>query len=197
MLFLLLEALAAQTCSSSITYNTSLEATQLATNSLVFIISAPGNCLQTIADLPKSPNKNMAALWIRAAFHSAGTWQPQNSSLPGGAEGSIMSFLDNNEENMGLSDSISPKFQQNPSIKMSNADLVALAGQITVTHCGGPQMDFYPGRIDTEGIKISPVGRVPPGDSTLASFRPRAAEMEWTNEDIVALVSGSHTMGYD
>jgi hypothetical protein len=50
----------------------SIEASQLAANSFVFILSAPQNCLQALADLPTSVSKNMAALWIRAVFHDAG-----------------------------------------------------------------------------------------------------------------------------
>ena len=55
------------------TQTLSLEKAQLAVNSFIFILSAPANCLETLADLPRSTSKNMAALWIRAVFHEAGT----------------------------------------------------------------------------------------------------------------------------
>ncbi|KAJ3334885.1 hypothetical protein HDU91_002468 [Kappamyces sp. JEL0680] len=137
----------------------------------------------------------MAAMWIRAAFHSAGTWEPDNKGSEGGAEGSIMKFLNNTAENKGLGDSIAGKFQQNPSVVMSNADMITLAAHVSVSHCGGPAMDFQSGRVDAASNFISPVGRLPPANASLASLKPRFKEMGWTNEDIVALVSGSHTMG--
>jgi L-ascorbate peroxidase len=169
----------------------SLEASQLAANSFVFIIAAPGNCLAALSDLPRSVSKNMAALWIRAAFHDAGTWDPTDRS--GGADSSLLSFLDD-PENAGLSDSVAPKFMQNPRVNMTRSDMIALAGQISVSHCGGPNMTFEAGRQDAR-IPVSPRGRIPPGDAKLADFKARFRLMGWTNEDIVALVTGSHTMG--
>ena len=168
----------------------SIEATQNAANSFTFILAAPSNCLQTLNDLPQSSvSKNMAAMWIRATFHDAGTWDGKS----GGADASLLSFLDY-EENAGLAPSIAPKFMQNPQVKMSKADMIALAGQISISHCGGPNMTFRAGRLDTTK-PTSPINRIPVGNSTLAAFRPRLAAMGWTNEDIVVLITGSHTMG--
>jgi hypothetical protein len=48
------------------TFIGSTDASQAAVRSLMFILQAPNNCLETHADLPKSVSKNMAALWIRA-----------------------------------------------------------------------------------------------------------------------------------
>jgi hypothetical protein len=170
----------------------SQEASQLAVNSFQFILAAPKNCLETLADLPRGASKNMAALWIRAAFHDAGTWDPQ-ASLPGGADASLLSFL-NATENIGLEESIAPKFMQNPRVNMSRADMIALAGQVSITHCGGPNFPFQPGRADAV-IPVSPAGRVPDGAMRLANAKPMFQRMGWTNEDIVVLVTGSHTMG--
>jgi L-ascorbate peroxidase len=167
-----------------------LEASQLAANSFTFILAAPSNCLQTLNDLPpSSASKNMAAMWIRAAFHDAGTWDGSS----GGADNSLLSFL-NEEENAGLSPSIAPKFMQNSAVQMTKADMIALAGQISVTHCGGPSMPFRAGRVDTT-LPTSPLNRIPLGNSSLAAFKPRLAAMGWTDEDLVVLVTGSHTMG--
>lgn len=100
-------------------------------------------------------------------------------------------------DNLGLAESIAPRFQQNPNVEMTKADQIGLAGLVSVRHCGGPSMPFSPGRADAVAGKITPpFGRVPLGNATLASFKERAAAMGWTNEDIVALVTGSHTMGY-
>ena len=165
----------------------SIESSQAAIKSFEFILAAPRNCLETIADLPNAPSKNMAALWIRAAFHDAGTFPVA------GADASLMHHL-KDPVNAGLEESIAPKFQQNRNVNMSNADSIALAAQVSVTHCGGPKFPFKAGRVDTTK-PTSPKGLIPNGLMTLDQFRPRFAEMGWTNEDIVALVTGSHTMG--
>lgn len=68
----------------------SLEASQLAVNSFVFILAAPRNCLEALSDLPTSVSKNMAALWIRAVFHDAGTWDPANSAQKGKSKTSYL-----------------------------------------------------------------------------------------------------------
>jgi hypothetical protein len=171
----------------------SIEASQLAVNSFQFILAAPKNCLETLADLPRGASKNMAALWIRAAFHDAGSWHP-SAALPGGADASLLSFL-NEPENSGLEESVAPKFMQNPRVNMSRADMIALAGQVSVSHCGGPRFQFRPGRVDAT-VPVSPTGRIPDGAMRLAQAKPMFDRMGWTNEDIVVLVTGSHTMGY-
>jgi catalase (peroxidase I) len=170
----------------------SVEATQAAAKNLQFIINAPRNCLEAIADLPNSVSKNMAALWIRAAFHDGGTFAPGTAN-PGGLDSSVLSFL-NVSENAGLADSMATNFVRDPNITMTKADKIALGAQVAVTHCGGPSMPFRSGRKDAV-VPVSPVGRLPSGNDTLESTRKIFQRMGWTNEDIVVLVTGSHTMG--
>lgn len=170
----------------------SIEASQAAVESLQFIINAPGNCLAAVADLPNSVSKNMAALWIRAAFHDAGTWSPGKEN-PAGLDGSLKSFLDV-PENAGIRDSLATSFVRNPNITISDADKIALAAHVSVTHCGGPSFPFRAGRIDTT-TPTSPIGLIPSGELGLEDVRSHFLRMGWTNEDIVVLVTGSHTMG--
>jgi catalase (peroxidase I) len=105
-----------------------------------------------------------------------------------------MSFLDA-QENTGITDSIAPKWVQNARVAMTQSDKIALAAQVAMTHCGGPKMAFRAGRQDTR-TPTSPTGLIPAGNATLEQLRPSFTRMGWTNEDIVALVTGSHTMGY-
>jgi catalase (peroxidase I) len=170
----------------------STEASQAAIKSFEFIIRAPGNCLQTLADLPTSVSKNMAALWLRAVFHDAGTFDPKRSR-PGGLDASLLHFL-GAPENAGLEQSIAPRFMQNRMVNMTKADMIALAAQVSVTHCGGPRFAFHAGRADAT-VPTSPSGLIPSGNATLDQLRPHFARMGWSNEDIVALVTGSHTLG--
>ena len=166
-----------------------LEESQSVSDALEFIIKAPRNCLEAIADMKDSKNKNIAALWLRAAFHDAGTWNQEFKSA--GADASLANFL-NVPENAGFGNSLAPRFHSVP--KFSKADSIALAAQVSVTHCGGPKINFRGGRVDAT-VPTSPVGLIPNGTMGLAEVRPIFARMGWTNEDIVALVTGSHSMG--
>jgi hypothetical protein len=83
---------------------------------------------------------------------------------------------------------------QNPKVNMSKADMIALAGQVSITHCGGLNFPFRAGRQDAS-THTSPVGRLPSGNIRLPEARPIFERMGWNNEDIVVLVTGSHTMG--
>ena len=166
-----------------------LAESQAASDAFEFIIAAPRNCLEAIADMKDSKNKNIAALWLRAAFHDAGTWNAETRTA--GADASLTKFL-NAPENAGFGNSLAPRFQSNSLF--SDADSIALAAQVSVTHCGGPAMNFKGGRINA-AVPTSPVGLIPNGTMTLEQTRPMFQRMGWTNEDIVALVTGSHSMG--
>nr|KAJ3410578.1 L-ascorbate peroxidase 3 [Polyrhizophydium stewartii] len=185
--------LVAPAAAQSVSVLGSREAAQAAADQLVFFLQAPGNCLQVNSDLPASaPSKNLAALWIRAVFHDAGTWVPTGSPT-GGANAGIMSFL-NQTENGGIADSIAPKFQQNTKVSISKADAIALGGVVSVAHCGGPSITYSPGRVDTT-TPANPTGRLPSATEAFDSVLTKLRRMGWSNEDIVALVTGSHTMG--
>lgn len=168
---------------------------QAAADMLIFFLQNPGNCLQVHSDIPpEAPSHNMAALWIRGAFHDAGTYDPSNSSDVGGADGSVMDFLEL-PENGGLGPAMAPRFQQKPQIHLSDPDLIALAAQVSVSHCGGPNITtFAPGRVKADN-PTNPVGRLPEGDEDFATAKKKLLRMGWTNLDIVALVTGSHSMG--
>jgi L-ascorbate peroxidase len=171
----------------------SLEEAQKAADGLVFLLRAPGNCLEVIPVLPPNPpSKNMAALWIRGSFHDSGAFDIMNITHPG-SDASVLSFLDL-PMNAGLPESIATRFKRNINANISNSDLIALAGQVSVTHCGGPNFKFYPGRVDTT-TPVSPEGRVPEGNETFDSIVSKLRRVGFTNEDIVALVTGSHSMG--
>ena len=117
---------------------------QTAANGLVFLLQAPGNCFEVHADMPpNAPSKNMAALWIRSVFHDAGTFDPTGNPQ-GGLDGSSVQFL-NTTENAGLAEAMVTRFSPNLKVNMSVADLIAIGGLVSVTHCGGPTIPFQPG----------------------------------------------------
>ncbi|KAI8901267.1 heme peroxidase [Globomyces pollinis-pini] len=174
--------------------NSKFKSTQSLADSLVEHISIPGGCNQDPSHMPEdAPSVNLAALWIRGSFHDAGLWDPLNETYPFG-DGSTPFFLEN-KENFGLGASIATQFVPPTFYNHSRSDIIALAGHLTVTHCGGPAMPFRVGREDV-ATPVGPEGRIP-DDSTdsYSKMKARLQQLGFNNEDIVVLVTGSHSMG--
>lgn len=152
----------------------SREASQAAADTFLELLKPLNGCLEAPAALPNSESKNLAALWLRAAFHAAGTWKPQDGAK-GGLDNSLVSFA-NDSANFGLDDALPHKFIKNPSIQMSQADMIALAGTVSVGHCGGPRIKFNPGRLDTNQ-PAGPGDRLPMVFSSYANIKARLYEM--------------------
>jgi catalase (peroxidase I) len=175
-----------------------LDVLKSAVNQFQFIFQSALQCIEggKSENFPQSQNnKNIAALWIRAVFHDGGTWSPGTDN-PAGLDSSILSFL-KEPDNAGLDASMAPNTLKHSPIAKSitNSDKIALAAQVAVSVCGGPRFGFKSGRRDARNA-TSPHGLIPPGNSTLVQALPHFKRMGWNNEDIVALVTGSHTMGY-
>ncbi|KAI8903030.1 heme peroxidase [Gorgonomyces haynaldii] len=151
-------------------------------DSLVEHISIENGCAADLVHLPENAlSKNLAALWIRAAFHD------------NIAPGSLPLFLQD-PANLGIGDSIVTKFVSQKAFNLSRSDVIALAGQLTVAHCGGPNIAFSAGRLDA--TPIAPGAFLP--DDALDSYQTmkhKLVRMGFSNEDIVVLVMGSHSMG--
>ncbi|ORY50498.1 heme peroxidase [Rhizoclosmatium globosum] len=137
---------------------------------------------------------NLAALWLRAAFHDVGKYNPSTSAPVAGL---LPTFL-NEKENDGIGLSIATHFASKYKFNYSSADFIAIAGQVTVTHCGGPSFNFSVGRVDApSGTKFSSLPNLLPDDEldSYQVIKQKLYRLGLNNEDIVALVSGSHTMG--
>lgn len=178
-------------------FSTSQDDVQKAANGLTFILQAPGNCMNNTADLPiSSPSSNMAALWLRALFHDAGTFDKNTKN--GGLDSSLMAFL-NLTVNIGLKESLSTRFIPNINAKISNSDAIALGALVTVEHCGGPSnINFSFGRLDytnSSSGPTSPVGLIPEANESFSDIMSKLFRMGLDYNDIVALVTGSHSMG--
>ena len=177
-------------------------------DSLVEHISVVGGCNVNTEDLPQDAlSRNLAALWydnessiynnssmfrLRAAFHDVGKWRP-NGPIVQGLLGNFVS----QSENKGIDGSLATLFAPKGVFNYSAADLIAVAGQITVQHCGGPQFNFTFGRQD--GNASTDFYNLPPlPDDEKDSFeimKKKLYRLGFTNQDIVALVTGSHSMG--
>ncbi|RKO93712.1 hypothetical protein BDK51DRAFT_36482 [Blyttiomyces helicus] len=118
--------------------------------------------IMTLADLHgpfMSLVKNctpISALWIRAAYHDCAGGSVLDGV--GGADGSLQYEI-NREENADLASTIG-LFKSFVSPGVSLADVVALGGVGALNYCGGPAVEFYPGRRDA--FYPNPAGRVPP-----------------------------------
>ncbi|KAJ3334064.1 hypothetical protein HDU76_011588 [Blyttiomyces sp. JEL0837] len=170
---------------------------QQAASDLVFLISAPGNCLFQMTDTLDNPSKNLAALWLRGVFHDAGTFSQADGS--GGADGSLVNE-GNHTENMGLLQSIASRFvphhNESFSLTISDADLIHLGGVVTVRHCGGPEIPFRAGRKDVPKGTQNNITRLPsdPG-APLSEVQAVFERMGLLPLDMLVLTTGSHTMG--
>ncbi|KAJ3072781.1 L-ascorbate peroxidase 3 [Podochytrium sp. JEL0797] len=172
-----------------------LNQAQQATGALTFLINGPGECLHQTTDLqPSAPSKNMAALWLRTIFHDAGTFDAADGS--GGLDASITTLNETSDMdiNGGIGPSLSTRFipTNNP---ITQADMIALGGIVTVATCGGPQVPFRTGRKSTNVpnnfAKMLPHDPHSPVSVIQAGFE----RMGLSALDMVTLTVGSHSMG--
>jgi hypothetical protein len=139
---------------------------------------------------PTAPSKNFAALWLRAVFHDVGKFEP------GKPVAGLLPFFLDESENFGIGESIATNFAPSSVFNYSRADVIALAGQVTVTHCGGPKFEFSTGRIDAPETPFKNLVALPDDfKDSYESIKKRLVDLGLNGRDIVALVTGSHTLG--
>ncbi|KAI9333446.1 heme peroxidase, partial [Obelidium mucronatum] len=136
----------------------------------------------------------MAALWLRAIFHDAGTFDATDKS--GGLDASLATANETNnaEANGGIGPSLATRFipARNP---ITPADMIALGGIVTVATCGGPQVDFRTGRASTT-VPNDVMGKLPhDAFQPLSVIKAGFLRMGLTALDMLVLTTGSHTLG--
>lgn len=130
---------------------------------------------------------DQARLWIRAAFHDAGTWEDGT----GGADGSLIFELDRSE-NAGLEQAIDvyQRIQRNHDVSM--ADLIAFGGVLAFEECVGPRIDFEFNRMSVS---------VPNARNKLPSTKISSRgiidifvnRLKFEMDETVALIGGAHS----
>ncbi|KAJ3059025.1 hypothetical protein HDU99_006542 [Rhizoclosmatium hyalinum] len=135
----------------------------------------------------------MAALWLRAIFHDAGTFDATDGS--GGLDASLTTDaeLADAEVNGGIGPSLATRFIPAGN-NITKADMIALGGIVTVAVCGGPQVPFRTGRKSTtvaNNITKLPSDAFGTVSNALAAFQ----RMGLTDVDMVTLTTGSHSLG--
>ncbi|KAJ3079563.1 hypothetical protein HK102_003693 [Quaeritorhiza haematococci] len=158
----------------------------------------PGVNLDQLRALMTDPEFNqivsscngIAAEWIRASFHDAGTFDGNS----GGADGSLQFELQD-AENFGLDGTISffqGTKQRFPDVSM--ADIIDWGAITSIRACGGPDIPFRAGRVDAtsrnrEGtLAGNPNTPIP---ELIAAFGRQGLSAR----DFVALSAGSHSVG--
>jgi len=148
------------------------------------------------------PDKNhddgsWGPIFIRLAWHAAGTFDKNNGS--GGSSGAGMRFSPEKDwdANKGLQlarDRLEPVKKKFPGI--TYADLWTLAGVVAVESMGGPNVPWHPGRNDHKEAPKKPLtdGRLPDAAQGEKHVRDIFYRMGFNDQEIVALV-GAHSLG--
>ncbi|RKO92778.1 heme peroxidase [Blyttiomyces helicus] len=135
------------------------------------------------------PCSTFNAAWIRTVFHDCGGGSVLDNT--GGLDGSLQFEL-SRTENAGLAPTIG-FFQSLVEPGVTLSDIIALGGVASVAFCGGPLIDYHPGRVDA--TVANPTGRVPSATSNLQFLRSLSARLGLYPSEQVALFQGVHTFG--
>ncbi|KAJ3014755.1 UNVERIFIED_CONTAM: L-ascorbate peroxidase 1, cytosolic [Siphonaria sp. JEL0065] len=158
-------------------------------------IEMPHGCGPLSPDMdPEAPSKALAALWLRGAFHDVGKFDPLFKTPVAG----LLPFFLNETENTGIGDSIATRFAPQAKFPYSTADYIALAAQVTLAHCGGLSFEFLQGRKDAPETTTFSSLQNPLPDDNLDSYqtiKSKLRNLGFTYQDIVVLVTGSHSVG--
>lgn len=149
---------------------------------------------------PRHDDGSIAPVVLRLAWHSAATYDPDESPHGGTAGGATMRFLPESdyEDNRGLKlarDAMAAVRARHP--EASHADVWVLASYVAIEAMEGPYIAFRPGRVDAKrgGDLCPPEDRLPLWDDPAAALRAKFGRMGLDDRDIVAL-SGAHSVGH-
>ncbi|CAK9437973.1 uncharacterized protein LODBEIA_P23510 [Lodderomyces beijingensis] len=150
-----------------------------------------------LAEFPKyDENDGYYAILVRLAWHTSGTYSKGDNS--GGSYGGTMIYppeeMDFQNKGLEVARSFLDQFQAKyPWI--SRGDLWTLGGVCAVQECGGPKIEWAPGRVnDNKGVFVPPNGRIPDGGGDGAYVRKTFSRIGFNDRDTVALI-GAHVLG--
>jgi len=152
--------------------------------------------IASILDAPNYDDGSYGPLFVRLAWHSAGTFDKTDGS--GGSNGGRIRF--HPELNWGANKGLDLAIKLLQPIKdkypsLTYADLFTLAGVVAIEEMGGPKINWVPGRSDFNDGKTSPPdGRLPDALRKQDHLRSIFHRMGLDDRDIVAL-SGAHSLG--
>lgn len=137
-------------------------------------------------------NPAIARAWIRAAFHECGTFDQRNGGR-GGNTGSLQ-FESTRAENRGLEGTIGFYQAQMKRFGISFADAVHIGGIVALEAVGGPT--GLPMTIGRRDQTVADLSGFLPSDSSSITLLIGAMQtrMGFTREEMVALISGAHSV---
>ncbi|KAI8612114.1 heme peroxidase, partial [Chytriomyces sp. MP71] len=157
-------------------------------------LAIPYGCGSIAAFPPEAPSNNMGALWLRAAFHDVGKFDPATNQPVAG----LLPYFLNETEDDGIGISIATNFASRFKFPYSVADIIAFAGAVTVMHCGGPMFNMSVGRTDAPtNTSFASLPNSLPDDQvdSYQMIKQKLQRLGLSPIDMVALVTGSHSMG--
>ncbi|KAL0944970.1 WSC domain-containing protein [Colletotrichum truncatum] len=131
-----------------------------------------------------------SAEWIRAAFHDMATHDAAAGT--GGLDASIFFELDRPENIGGAFNNTFGFFSSFYSIRASASDLLAMSVLVASFACGGIQIPYRAGRIDSQGA--GPAG-VPEPQTDLEATQAAFTKAGFSTEDMITMVACGHTLG--
>ncbi|PPQ64036.1 hypothetical protein CVT24_008849 [Panaeolus cyanescens] len=137
------------------------------------------------------PNSgNVAAEWLRFAFHDAATKNVDDGT--GGMDASLFYELDRAENiGVGMKDTAN-EFLRFAGKYVSRADIVALGTVLGLTSCGGQNIPFKGGRKDAF---VAGRPGVPEAHTNLPDTIEAFRKMGFSAPEMVALTTCGHTIG--
>jgi L-ascorbate peroxidase len=145
-----------------------------------------------VFDTTATPDAKSMPVVLRLAFHDAGTYD--KSTNTGGPKGSIRLPEElAHDSNKGVEHGLKVVIHVQKSFStVSWADLIQAAGVLAVKYCGGPEIPFRFGRVDS--AQSAAPGLLPSPFWGVKQLRQNFYRMGLTDVDLVAL-SGAHTLG--
>ncbi|KAF8188883.1 heme peroxidase [Mycena galopus ATCC 62051] len=149
-------------------------------------------CTDFVFGSPTGTGRSDAADWIRTAYHDMATYNSTDGT--GGLDASIRFAAEQaRPENIG--DGFSNTLGVVLAVTgryVSNADAIALGLVIAVENCGGPEIAFRGGRIDS---KVPNNPGVPQPQEDLDTHIAEFARQGFTQTEMIGLVACGHTFG--
>lgn len=142
-------------------------------------------------------NDGFYGLLVRFAWHNAGSYSAADNS--GGSYGGTMIFSPEefDPENAGLQ--VAKSFLDQFLVQypwISRGDLWTLGGVCAVQECGGPKIEWQPGRVnDNNPDHVPPNGRLPDAAIESGSYVRKVFNRQGFNDREIVALLGAHVLG--
>jgi len=154
--------------------------------------------IKQILENPAYDDGSYGPIFVRLAWHAAGTYHKDDPKHPGGSDGSTMRFGPESGHGANAGLAVARNLLEQVKVKhpgITYSDLWSLAGVVAIEEMGGPKINWRPGRTDKEDEShCTPDGRLPDASKGPDHIREVFYRMGLNDREIVALV-GCHALG--